>query len=58
MIGNVCQMCGAALPDSATAGRKYCAECIKKRRSQQNHDAWERGKEKREACLPVRRQYS
>ena len=46
---SVCQMCGAALPDSATAGRKYCAACIKKRRSQQNHDAWERGREKREA---------
>lgn len=46
---SVCQMCGAELPDSATAGRKYCAACIKKRRSQQNHDAWERGKEKREA---------
>lgn len=46
---NVCQMCGAALPESATAGRKYCAGCIRKRRAQQNHDAWERGKEKREA---------
>ena len=47
---SVCQMCGAALPESATAGRKYCADCIKKRRAQQNHDAWERGRPKREAA--------
>ena len=47
---SVCQMCGAALPESATAGRKYCADCIKKRRAQQNHDAWERGRQKREAA--------
>ena len=47
---SVCQMCGAALPEAATAGRKYCAECIKKRRAQQNHDAWERGRPKREAA--------
>lgn len=46
---HVCQMCGAALPEAATAGRKYCAECIKKRRAQQAHDSWERGRGKREA---------
>ena len=46
----VCMMCGAALPETASASRKYCSDCIRKRRSQQNHDAWERGRQKREAA--------